>query len=113
MIRKLVLVGLFVFMIGIALSGVEACRRHRHRSACVVCEPSVCVSIDSGIVEPWLEPKRGPSPKKMPYTDDQKIFETTIFLSDYDQARQLAVARNKPIAVVFGAGDNGWSKLIR
>jgi hypothetical protein len=33
--------------------------------------------------------------------------------NDYGQARQQAAAQKKPLAVVFGSGSNGWTKVVR
>jgi hypothetical protein len=38
---------------------------------------------------------------------------TATWQNDYSQARQQAAAQRKPLAVVFGSGSNGWTKVVR
>jgi hypothetical protein len=38
---------------------------------------------------------------------------TPTWQPDYAQARQEAAAQKKPLAVVFGSGANGWTKVVR
>lgn len=38
---------------------------------------------------------------------------TPTWQSDYAQARQQAAAQKMPLAIVFGSGANGWTKVVR
>ena len=38
---------------------------------------------------------------------------TPTWQTDYSQARQEAAAQKKPLAVVFGSGADGWTKVVR
>mgnify|MGYP002784605777 CR=1 FL=1 len=38
---------------------------------------------------------------------------TVTWENSYPAAQQVAISQNKPLAVVFGPGANGWAKLLR
>ena len=38
---------------------------------------------------------------------------TPSWQNDYSKAQQQSAAQKKPLAVVFGSGANGWSKVVR
>jgi len=73
MMRRLIAVGLFVFMTALALTTVDACFRRRSRGNC--CEPSCCIEVVP--VDPGTGGTTGTDGFVL--TEEQKkIFEKTI-----------------------------------